>query len=193
MLSTQRMRNGIQQCASCDDSIVDRVEHLIRPMLLPKVDHPPSALDDVMFGTTCDVTKRRRPDFLWIGEDRVIQLEVDERGGHSDRNYTPECDLGFIMDINHCINHLFASHGYNDGKVPHHVVLRMNPDECDRMYISLEDRVDQIAERINHYLKVPLDPTSCPVLEYHYYHTKCSRHISYARTNPDSVHVVCEV
>jgi hypothetical protein len=158
-------------------------------MLLPLVTHPPSALDDVMFGQTCDVTKRRRPDFLWVGADRVVQLEIDERGGHSDSNYSPECDLGFVMDIHACVVRLFAENAYNEGRVPQHIVIRFNPDECDRMRISLDKRIERIAERINYHLNAPYEDATCPILEYHYYHTKCARHIEYAASNPEAVRV----
>jgi hypothetical protein len=36
-LSTCRIRAGLKQCAECDPSVVDRVEIVIRPLLLARV------------------------------------------------------------------------------------------------------------------------------------------------------------
>ena len=103
----------------------------------------------------------------------------------------PECDMGFIMDIYSSIVQLFAANGFNDGKVPHYIVLRFNPDECDRVRVSLDTRIEKVSERINYYLDAPLGDATCPIpiLEYHYYHTKCAAHIDYAKSNSDAVRV----
>ena len=193
LLSHQRRRAGIQQCAECDPSTVDRVEVIIRPILLRLIAFEPSATDDTLFGHGCDVVRRRRPDFLWLGHDRAIILEVDERGGHSDGGYSPECDLGWVMDMNAALITLYRDHAYNDGKVPHLVVVRFNPDECDESNVSLDDRISVVADRVNYYLTVDtseLGSSLLPLLEYHYYHSKCHGHITWARRNEDSVRVV---
>ena len=192
MLSPARIRAGVLQCAECDNSVVDRIEVVIRPLLLPLVAHEPSAMDNTLFGNGCDVVKRRRPDFLWLGLDRAILLEIDENGGHSTNNYSPECDLGWVMDMVAALNDLFKANGYNGGKVPFVVVLRFNPDECDTQRVSLDDRVAVVAKRINHYLKMDITPEDAmvPWIEYHFYHTKCYPHIQYAEAKQDAVRVV---
>ena len=72
-----------------------------------------------------------------------------------------------------------------------HIVLRFNPDECDRVRVSLDTRIEKVSERINYYLDAPLGDATCPIpiLEYHYYHTKCAAHIDYAKSNSDAVRV----
>jgi hypothetical protein len=192
-LSPHRMRAGILQCAECDPATVDRVEVILRPMLLPLISHEPSATDDTLFGHGCDVVRRRRPDLLWLGQDRVVMLEIDERGGHSDANYSPQCDLGWVMDMNAALISLYRDNAYNEGNVPHVVVIRFNPDECDTQRVSLDDRVSVVAERVNYYLTVDISRLGCsflPLLEYHYYHSKCRPHIALAESSKESVRVV---
>ena len=118
MVSSKRKRGGVTLCATCDPiSKPRRVEILLREKLASAIDHPFSAADDTLFGQTCDVTKKRRPDLLWLGEDRCILVEVDERGGHSDPSYTPECDFGWAMDMVHCLVQLYRERGRNGGRV----------------------------------------------------------------------------
>jgi hypothetical protein len=93
-LSPQRIKAKKKLCDKCDTVVRKRVGHVVRDKLLPELPHPPSALDDTMFGQTCDVNKRRRPDFMWEGPDRVVILEVDERGGHSDTSQTRTTSIG---------------------------------------------------------------------------------------------------
>eukprot|EP00966_Prymnesium_polylepis_P073224 1700263-Prymnesium_polylepis.1 len=71
-LSRERIRSGKKQCAKCDPSIVNRVEHIVRDRLLPQIIFPVSSLDELMFGNGCDVVKGRRPDFIWLGDYRSV-------------------------------------------------------------------------------------------------------------------------
>lgn len=189
-LGMNRVRAGVAQCAECDASVVDRVEHLVRPILVDLVGHQPSAMDDTLFGQGCDVMKRRRPDFMWSGSDRVVIVEVDERGGHSDSNYTPECDLGWVMDMTAAIVDLYRANGYNEGNVPHVIVVRFNPDECDVQRVGFEERLEVVAERVRHYMTADLSCDARPILEYHFYHSKCQRHKDWALANPEAVRVI---
>ena len=132
---------------------------------------------------------------MWQGSDLVVILEVDERGGHSDTNYTPECDLTCVDDMNTSIVTLWGKNGLNHGKVPHLFVIRLNPDDCDRMRVNLDVRINKIAERIKHYITVDLstiDSPERPFLEFWYYDTKCFGHIEFAKSRPDVVKV-CKV
>lgn len=175
-LSTPRRRAKLHVCAQCSTETPDRIEIVVRPLLLSLVNHPPSAQDDTMFGMTCDVVRRRRPDLLWLGKDRAVICECDENGGHGRGNYTPECDLGWIMDMNAALVAL------NGGRLINLYVIRWNPDGSDTTKLCLDDRVAHVASRVNHFNAMDLcdaDPRR-PTVEYHFYHTKCWRHIEYA-------------
>lgn len=193
LLSNQRKRAHVHLCASCDETVVDRIEVVIRPLLLSSVSHPPSATDDTLFGQTCDVVKRRRPDFLWLGEDRCILVEIDENGGHGSVNYTPNCDFGWMMDMVVVLNNLYMVGGWNGGRVPYVHIFRMNPDEYDcGTKVSLESRVARLSDRIHDVFQMELDPvlSFIPTVEYMYYHTKCRPHIDFAKENPNSIRVL---
>ena len=190
-LSTQRRRAAVLHCAKCDANTVPRVEVVIRPQLRSLVMFPPSAEDDTLFGQTCDVVKRRRPDEAWFGDDRVVLCEVDENGGHGTRNYTPECDFGWVMDMVSTIVELYRRSNFNGGRVPHIFVIRWNPDEYDGGHVLLRDRIATAAQRINHYLMCDLAPYTpgIPHIEYHFYHTKCQAHIDWAKSQVDAARV----
>jgi hypothetical protein len=192
ILSLARQRAGVKICAECDPTVPKRIELVIRPKLLALIEHPPSATDDILFGQTCDVVKKRRPDFCWQGTDRVVILEVDERGGHGSTNYTPECDLGWIMDMNSAIVQLFQKNSLNGGRVPLVSLVRFNPDEYDGPRTSLDQRIGVISARINYLLKRPIDEFCAlrPEVEFHYYHSKCVDKLDYIRSNPTSVRLV---
>lgn len=187
-------RKMTQMCAGCNENSVDRTEVRIRKTLFELgLIPPPSAQDDTLFGQTCDVVKKRRPDFLWIWKDRVVIGEIDENGGHGTTNYTPECDTGWIMDMTCALVQLFQKNYLNDGKIPHIFVVRMNPDECDVNPQPLQNRIQTFADRINYYCYLEnLDgyESRVPNVEYHFYHTKCYNHIRYAIDHPNAIHVV---
>ena len=190
ILSYARRRARVHICAECDEMAVDRIEVVIRPLLLSSVSHPPSAQDDTLFGQTCDVVRRRRPDNLWLGNDRCIIFEVDENGGHP--NYTVECDFGWMMDMVVALNELYSANGWNEGRVPYVHIVRMNPDEYDGGNVSLESRIAFVASRINEVFQMEVDPLACllPTVEYMYYHSKCQPHIDFAKGIPDSIRVI---
>lgn len=186
-----KLRKVSQICASCNDNSIDRTEVEIRKKLLSMVP-PPSAQDNILFGQTCDVVKKRRPDLMWVDQDRVVIGEIDENGGHGNTNYTPECDFGWVMDMTSALIKLFQVNDWNDGNIPHIFVIRMNPDECDANPKPLDDRIQLFAERINHYCTCALDEYEArvPNIEYHFYHSKCSKHIEYAKKHSSAANVL---
>ena len=186
-----KLRRKTQMCASCDKTSVDRTEVQIRKMLLLLV-YCPSAQDDTVFGQTCDVVKKRRPDLIWIAPDRVVIGEVDENGGHGSSNYTPDCDFGWVMDMTSALIELFQINNWNDDKMPHIFVIRLNPDECDTNPKPFKYRIQLFADRINHYCTCSLDEYQArvPNIEYHFYHTKCYKHIEYAKEHPNAANVL---
>ena len=171
---------------------MDRIEVVIRPLLLSSIPHPPSAIDDTLFGQTCDVVRRRRPDFLWLGCDRCILVEIDENGGHGSANYTSICDFGWMMDMVAVLNDLYARGHWNEGKVPYVHIFRMNPDEYDCERVSMESRLIALAHRVTEVFEMQLDPVAglLPTVEYMYYHTKCQHHIDFATAKTDSIRVI---
>lgn len=179
-------------CAACDETTVDRVELVVRPLLLSSVSHPPSATDDTLFGQTCDVVKRRRPDFLWLGNDRCVLVEIDENGGHGTSNYTPSCDLGWVMDMVVVLNRLYADGGWNEGRIPYAHIFRMNPDEYDGGSVTLDARIEALSGRIHDVLNMDVDPdlSLVPTVEYMYYHSKCRAHIAFAMNHRDAIRVL---
>ena len=192
-LSSARKRSGIHMCAGCDVTVPDRIEHVVRPMLLQLVHHPPSATDDTLFGQTCDVVKRRRPDLLWLHTDRCVLTEVDENGGHGSLNYTASCDFGWAMDMVASLVELYRDHGWNGGKVPRITILRWNPDEYDGGRVALDNRIETLAARINALLTCDVSPGEdfpLPQIEYYYYHSKCEAHIEFAASHPDAARVI---
>jgi len=178
-LSRKRQRSGVHICAECDPRRVDRIEVVVRPLLLASVAFPPSAADDTLFGQTCDVVRRRRPDLLWLGSDRAVVLEIDENGGHGSANYSPECDFGWVMDVTAALAALYQRHGWNEGRVPRVHVVRWNPDEYDR--------VRRVGRRVTGLFEAACDDDDPrPRIDYFFYHSKCRGHIEYAMTHPDA-------
>ena len=146
-------------------------------MLLSFIDHPPSATDDVTFGGSSCGVQKRRPDTLWIGEDRVVSIEIDEKGGHPDRD--PSCEMAKMQDQATAFYALL-------GKVVPIFYLRFNPDESG-CGTSLDDRVRRVSSRVNTLLSQNLtdivkgDNHLRIHVEYHFYHEKCTHHIDAVR------------
>jgi hypothetical protein len=182
-------------CAECDNCVPDRIEVVVRPILIGMVGFQPSFTDDAMFGTDpamCDVVKRRRPDFIWEGDDIVIVVECDERGGHGSLNYNPECDAGWMTDMTVSLTALYQQRG---GNAPYIFFLRFNPDERDgkRARVSLDDRIQRVADRVNE-IRDMQDfaglPRGVPMVEYYFYHSKCADMIFYTVNHPDAFKVL---
>jgi len=179
-LNHNRRRVGVTTCAQCDSESKTRTEHVVREMLLPRVNHPPSAADDAIFGgADCDAD-RRRPDLLWLATDRAIKVGIDEDGGHP--NNPSQCELAKVCDQHTAFQKLIGPH------VPT-FVLKFNPDRYDGARVTLKDRVKALADRINALLTADMmlvDPRR-PIIEYFFYHSSCHCHIYAAKANPDAV------
>ena len=185
-LSPARIRigklTGLKICARCDKTKKMRTEEVVKTLLLPLVDHEPSAADDVLFGADeCDNYKRRRPDLLWVSEDKTkfIELEIDENGGHPERDVS--CEIGKISDQADACAQLA-------GRVPNLYVLRFNPDMADGT--PLDERIKVVAARLNELFTTPFDPAMLlPQVEYYYYHEKCHFQIEAALARPKFITV----
>lgn len=185
-LGPERRSKGITICAQCDEHRRLRSEEVVRALLLPQIDFPPSIVDDVVLGgTTCVGSGGgglRRPDMAWVGRDRVLFVEIDENGGHPSR--TRECELGKLWDQT----------SYVKTKMGERTVVKMirfNPDEMDKgSEVTLEARVTVLAQRVNAFLahsNIGAMEWTVPHLEYLFYHSKCRFHIDAARSHRNSV------
>jgi hypothetical protein len=183
ILSEQRKRAGIQFCKSCEASVPDRTEVLLRPLLLEAAGFPPSAVDDTSFGGQGCGAGLRRPDIAWLGTDRVIFGEVDEDGGHPDR--LPECELGRMWDLTVSAKKLIGEH-------VRVFFIRLNPHEYDVARVSQEERVRTFGRVARELMAADVSEFSplIPHVKYLFYHSKCVFQIEAARAKPDSIHVM---
>jgi hypothetical protein len=148
-----------------------RIEKIVVPMLLAKIDHPPSGLDhDAGVGGSACKEPRRRPDTVWCWKDRIVSIEIDEGGGHPDRE--PSCEIDKMQGQ--------ASSWYKllGGTIVPVFYVRFNPDESG-CYTKMEARVEAVADRVNSLLKMSLEGVDCLRLHvwYYFYHTKCQKHV----------------
>lgn len=187
LLGNKRKRSGVIYCAKCEPNAkLARIEHTVRERLLELLDFEPSALDDATFGgIACgkDDTKRYRPDILFGSQRLVIDIEIDENGGHPDE--LPECHLGRMCALTNIFQKpdMFSIESCV-------YFLRFNPDECDTDHVLLETRIQALADRITALRCNPPLASPRPKVEYMFYHSKCFKHVLYAMSNPDAIEVV---
>ena len=144
---------------------------------MSKIEHPPSSLDNAMFGGKgCDAGIRR-PDSVWLGKDRVVSVELDE---HSHQDRVSECEVGKMYDqfvawqtLLGCVSVFY---------------VRFNPDEYDGTKTSVDERVEAVARRVGYLLTMDITgySTLAPHVEFHYYHSKAEKHVDAVRHAPES-------
>ncbi len=177
------MKAGIRLCAKCDKDKPDRIEVVLRPLIQDAVGFPASSIDDVMIGgATCD-THKRRPDFSWVSEDRVIFGEIDENGGHPDRESS--CELAKMWDQMIAVQKAMGTH-------IRVFYVRLNPDAYDGGDVSIDHRVEEFGNMVKILLTAELTDynPAIPHVKYLYYHSKCQFHIDAALASPDSMAVL---
>jgi hypothetical protein len=183
-LTKKRRRANVLLCAKCDSGYVTRTEEIVRPLILFDLP-PPSGADNLLLGGKgCDAATRR-PDLVWLGTDRAIFLEIDENGGHPDRETS--CELAKIWDQTSSIKQLLGEHIFI-------FFIRFNPDACDRIKIRLEKRCEIISNEIKRILHLNTTElqnlnASRPYVSYFFYHTKCQFQIDAALAQPNSLDV----
>lgn len=194
-LSSNRRRANIKTCASCDPTVPDRIELIVRPLLISAIGVEATIADNAMLGGAgCDALLRR-PDLMFVRSDemingkpsvniRVVCLEIDENGGHPDRESI--CESGKMWDQTVAIKRLL-------GEETRVVFVRFNPDRCDTGHFELERRVAAVGAFVRTALE-DSDPNDyrveVPNVAYLFYHSICSRHIEYVRIHSESFHVL---
>ena len=84
-------RGGPGLCAECDEESLQRIEHKVRDRLI-KSDfaYAPSSADNKMLGgKNCPDVPVTRPDLSYVGQDRLLYVEIDE-DEHRDRKVSCE-------------------------------------------------------------------------------------------------------
>ena len=84
-------RGGTGLCAECDPQSFQRIEHTVRDRLI-KSDfaYAPSSADNKMLGgKKCPDVPVTRPDLSYVGQDRLLYVEIDE-DEHRDRKISCE-------------------------------------------------------------------------------------------------------
>ena len=104
-------------CAKCDKSIPERTEHIVKKYILGQLP-PPSANDSQLTGSKCGESKRRA-DLLWVGQNCVVQVEIDE---NEHKGRTVSCELGKIDSSK------WGLHQEDQCKPMY--FIRFNPDGC---------------------------------------------------------------
>ena len=113
---------------------------------------------------------------------RIICLEIDERGGHPDNE--PSCDAAKISDQTIALHKLC-------GASTRIFFVRFNPDEYDGGRVSLDARIADVGAQCKWLLEEgwrSFEPEA-PHVSFHYYHSKCAKHIDYIRANPNAFHM----
>ncbi|RYE70752.1 MAG: hypothetical protein EOO81_07385 [Oxalobacteraceae bacterium] len=183
-LSAKRIRDGVRTCATCSTNSPQRIELVVRLRLLQLVDPPPSITDDALLGGRgCDSESRRRPDLAWFGSDRAIFVEIDEDGGHPDRD--PSEELEKVWTQTAAAKHLIGEHAVV-------FMLRFNPDVYDGpRHFNLEVRLRVLAADINRFCTQDLTEmeASVPHVGYYFYHSRAQHHIRAALAANNSLRV----
>jgi hypothetical protein len=183
------MRLGIKYCEQCEPNAEKaRIEHTVRDMLLPMVDIPPSAIDNTHFGgTQCGAadSKIYRPDLLYADQRLVLDIEIDEEGGHPRED--PSCHVARMC----ALTSIFQKESMF-GAESHVYFIRFNPDEYADETTSLDDRVAVLATRIAELRANPPAPSGVPSVEYLFYRPSCLKHAEFAKANGDAVRVISQ-
>ena len=154
--SARQRRTGTPGiCARCEKDGPEHVEKKVKRIILPKLP-PPSANDDRVTGVHCG-EMRRRADLIWIGLDRVIQVEIDE---NEHKYYTVECELA-KMDSSK-----WGLHPEDQCKPM--VFIRFNPDGCQSEE-EFKQRCAQLVHTVEECLTMQLTNTLNTHVHYLYY------------------------
>jgi hypothetical protein len=162
-----RKKNGL--CGGCETLKEARIEHVFGKMIEVIVDFTPNSKDKaIAVGADCEGFDRRRPDLLWVIENKVaVVVEIDEDSHRDSSNYPVSCEVRKINEQNLAIQQLVDCEN-----IPVHTI-RVNPDAYDVMDISLETRAKTVGERIKKLLYIDSHESNGYAKLYFYcYHSK---------------------
>lgn len=191
-IDRRRPNGGV--CAACNTRRNQTIAATVWDMLSACIHHTPSSSDSTMVGAkrggrcagvdggalSCG---NRRPDHSWVGQDRVVYLEIDE-DSHSGR--TTACELAKIDET------AYTQTG-TTGAIKPAIFIRFNPD-ADDTGSPLRLRVQVLADVIlflcstKYDIQRQLDDAAAPVVIFLFYHQKSHRKIEAAKS---SFAVVC--
>ena len=148
-------------CASCKTHENKRIEHIFGDMIINHVGHPPNSKDKHQVNRdVCGDLDYRRPDLIWIVPNkRAVVVEIDE-DSHVYRE--PSCEARKISEQN------LAIQGMPEMMYSPVITIRVNPDVCDTVDASLEERVEVVGELVRRFLHEGDDTE----IFFCYYHTK---------------------
>lgn len=176
LISGKQRTTGM--CAKCTADKPPKQQDIMWDLIRSRLP-PPSIFDNQHLGGCQSSTTR--PDFCWIGGDRVVHLECDENS-HTDREIS--CELKKT-----------DSAGWGlDPKLAHRttIMVRFNPGLYDVRDISLADRCDKLIEQLTDLFICDLTNFSplATNLIYMFYHTRAKSYISAARAATHTLRVV---
>ena len=164
-LSRNRKKKGL--CATCDESNTRRIEHQIWDAISKHVPIPSSKDNVTVGGTSCNES-RRRPDFSWVTENKIIYLEIDEYS-HQDRSVG--CELGKIDATKWGVA--------ENMQTAHTVFVRFNPHVQKGCDAPLQSRIGVLTLTLNKIFEAETDDDIClvPKLIYMFYGNSGQKHI----------------
>ena len=169
-------KRGIGICGSCDTETPQRIEHTFGNMIIDIVGFPPNSKDKaIAVGANCKGLDRRRPDLLWVIENKVaVVVEIDEDSHRN--NYESSCEIRKISEQNLAIQQIVDCEN-----IPVHTI-RVNPNEYDVIDIPLETRAKTVGEKVNEILKLDSHESNGYAKLYFYcYHSKAGHMIDAQR------------
>jgi hypothetical protein len=170
-------------CAECGKNKPPRWEYIIWDLIQGKLP-PPSIRDDQLLGGVQCQSQKTRPDVCWVGEDRIVHLEIDE-GSHTDREIS--CELKKLDSANWG----FLDSGLRKKHLPT-LTIRFNPNEYDGRKIGVKDRCVELVKVVRIFIAGSIqswDLLRTNVI-YMFYHSKAQKHIEAAKNAEESIYVL---
>ena len=177
--SEARRAEGL--CASCAGLQPKTQDNFIKEVIA-KVNHPPTGIDNIVFGGQGCASRHRRPDICWLGVERSIIVECDE-DGHP--NALVSCELAKITDTAASIKNVMGD--------LEHVVLVLRV--CVRDDDHFDTRVRATARAVEEWRESELEfdkeySRVLPNVRFLFYSGRCEKHILHCINNPQHVRLV---
>ena len=181
----KRIEIGI--CAGCDTNKAPRIEIKMRHLIKKYVGHEASSIDTTIANDNqmCENMTKHRPDITFADTTVVIVVEIDEDGGHPNRE--SDCESKKITSQNEAIQKIPM---YENIPV---ITLRFNPDQYNGSKIPSTEEREKRAKEVSARIRELLDCYSDKEperngyyrVEYFYYHEKAHKHIEHQKKYSD--------